>query len=258
MQRDDSKYTKFIVRQILSLCIFVSLMLLTSCEKILFTQEGNTIEKIETYEYFSQLIFYDIFEVELKTDTVFSIQLAAKEKFIENISMSEDSGAIEFRDANFARWMPDYPRPRLLISLPRLDGNILTRSPIKLTSPDTLKLEKLNLVILGKTGEFDLTIDVNNFRMVSGSDDFEFFHFKGKANNASFWPRGSSKVDAEGLICKDCYVYNNSIGDCNVNVTHKLTVRLNTIGNVIYSGNPAEIVIDEESGSGGLIPSGND
>ena len=231
-------------------------MSLTSCEKILFTHEGNTTEKTETYEYFSQLTFYDIFDVELKTDTVFSIKLSSKEKFIENISISEDSGAIGFRDANFARWMPDYPRPRLIISFPRLDGNILTKSPIKLTSTDTLKLENLNLVILGKTGEFDLTMDVTNFKMVNGSDNFEFFLFKGRANSASLWPRGSSLVDASGLICSDCYVYNNSIGDCSVNVTHTLTVRLNTIGNVVYSGNPVEVVVDEESGSGRLIPSG--
>ena len=90
--------------------------------------------------------------------------------------------------------------------------------------------------------------------MVTGSDKFGYYFFRGNANSTRFWPRGNSQVDASELFSQNCYVYNNSIGDCYVNVSQKLEARLNTIGNVIYSGNPKEIVIIEESGSGKVLP----
>ncbi len=240
----------------LSGVLFLSFLFLTfySCEKIIFPDEGEVFEKAENFEYFSKITIYDIFEVELKTDTVFSVRFLSPEKYIENIVIREDSGLLEFYDENFARWLPDYPRPKVIISFPRLDDQILFRSPVKLTNYDTLKLNKLKLILLGKTGEYDLLIDVDYFQMVTGSDNFGYYYFRGNAKSAKLWPRGSSQVNASGLNCRDCNIYNNSIGDCFVNVSHKLEARLNTAGNIIYSGNPEEIKILEQSGSGRLMP----
>ncbi|MEX2370353.1 MAG: DUF2807 domain-containing protein, partial [Bacteroidales bacterium] len=75
-----------------------------------------------------------------------------------------------------------------------------------------------------------------------------------KAGYAHYWPRGSSIADGSELETVNCYVYNNSIGDCSVNVCGKLEVRMNTLGNVIYYGDPQEVVILEESGGGELRP----
>ena len=47
-----------------------------SCERILLTDERERTEKLEIYESFSNLSFYDIFEIELKTDSVFSVKKA--------------------------------------------------------------------------------------------------------------------------------------------------------------------------------------
>ena len=232
------------------------LFTLYSCEKIILSDEGVDIDKVEVYEYFSKIAFYDIFEVELKTDSVFSVKLVSPEKFIENISIQLDSGELTFYDKNFARWLPDYPRPRVTISFPRLDDQVLSRSPLKITTADTLRLERLKLVLLGQTGEYDLLMDVNYFQMVNSSDCFGYYYFRGKAKTAKIWPRGSSQVDASELITRNCNVYNNSIGDCFINASQKIEARLNTAGNVVYSGNPLEIIILEQSGSGRLIPSG--
>jgi hypothetical protein len=243
----------------LKLSIFIlSTLTLNSCEKILYLNEGQAVEKVQAYDYFSKISFYDIFDVELKTDSIFSVKLVSPKKFIENIIIREDSGELVFYDENFARWLPDYPRPKLIISFPRLDDELFAQSPVKLTNYDTLRIDKLNLVFLGRTGETDIIMDVNNFKMVNSSDDVGYYYFRGKANSANIWPRGGSQVDASGLVTNYCIVYNNSIGDCYVNVLHKIQARLNTAGNVIYSGHPQEIIITEQSGSGRLLPSGND
>lgn len=230
---------------------------LNSCEKLIYINEGKETEKVETYDYFSQLTFNDIFEVVLKTDKDFSVRLSSPEKFIENISIRENSGELVFSDKNFSRWLPDYPRPKVVISFPRLDKLILTRSSVKLSCSDTLKLRKLELILLGETGEYDLTMNVDSFIMTTSSDNIGYYVFKGIAGQTDIWLRGSSQVEASGLKSMYCKVYNNSVGDCYINVSNKIEVRLNSIGNVVYSGNPKEIIIIEQSSSGRLLSIGN-
>lgn len=234
--------------------LLIILLTQVSCEKIIMSNEGPESERLEKYDYFSKLTFNDIFEAELKTDTAFSVRLISPEKYIDNIIITLDSGEISFSDENFARWMPDYPRPKVIISFQNLDNQILVNAPVKLTSIDTLKTKQLRLFLLGKTGEYDLTINVKYFHMVTGSDNFGHYYFRGFAKTSALWPRGSCQIDASGLSTEECRVYNNSIDDCYVNVSKKIQARLNTAGNVYYSGNPQEIEIIEVSGSGRLIP----
>lgn len=234
--------------------IFMAILfLLSSCEKLIFSDNEPIQKSFNSYNYFSQISIYDIFEIELKTDSLFSIELETYNKYIENISIVLDSGELVIIDDNNFKSLPDYPRPKLKVTFPKLDDHILIKAPVKMTTIDTLQLPKLKLILLGKTGEFDITMDVAYFQMVTGSDNFGYYSFRGNANSTRFWPRGSSQVDASELSSQNCYVYNNSIGDCFVNVSQKLEAKLNTIGDVIYCGSPKEIVIIEESGSGRVI-----
>lgn len=234
--------------------IFIAILFLfASCEKLIFSDNEPIQKSFNSYNYFSQISIYDIFEIELKTDSIFSVELETSQKYIENISIILDSAELVIEDNNNFKGLADYPRPKLIITFPKLDNQLLLKAPVKLSSIDTLQLAKLKLILLGKTGEFDLTMDVDNFQMVTGSDNFGYYIFRGKANSTRFWPRGSSQVDASELYSQNCYVYNNSIGDCYVNVSQKLEAKLNTIGDVIYCGSPKEIVIIEESGSGRVI-----
>jgi len=246
--RIPSGILKFILIVTLSLTI-------NSCEKLIYINEGKETEKTEIYEYFSKLTFNDIFEVVLKTDKDFSVRLVSPEKFIENIIIHEISGELVFSDENSGRWLPDYPRPKVEISFPRLDNCILTRSSIKLSSSDTLKLQKLELIFLGETGEYDLTMNVDSFKMTTSSDNIGYYVFKGIARQTDFWLRGSSQVDASGLKSYNCKVYNNSVGNCYVNVSNSIEARLDSGGDVVYSGNPKEIVILEQIGRGKILPS---
>jgi len=52
------------------------------------------------------------------------------------------------------------------------------------------------------------------------------------------------------LKTKECEVEIYGSGDCDVNVSESLDVRINGSGNVTYKGNPAE-VNQKVSGSGG-------
>lgn len=223
-----------------------------SCEKVIFPEPEELQQVKITYDYFSAITVCNIFNIELKTDSVYTVVIESYEPYIDNISCTMDSGKIEFRDENRWVWLPDYPRPKLHITFPALDDRIQIDAPVSMRTQDTLQLEKLNIVSLGKTGEFYLNVDVSSFQLTTGSDNYGFYKIGGAAAYSRLWPRGSSILDASELLAEDCYVYNNSMGDCWVNVSGRLEVRLNAMGNLYYSGNPTEILLLEESGTGRL------
>ncbi|MCK4923042.1 MAG: DUF2807 domain-containing protein, partial [Bacteroidales bacterium] len=192
-----NKYLPWTSKFYLNISILgIILFSFSACEKIIFSDPGS-IQKISTtYDYFSQISIYDIFEIELKTDSIFSVELESYKKYIENISIVIDSGELVIKDNNNFKGLADYPRPKLIITFPKLDDQILLKAPVKMTTIETLQLPKLKLILLGKTGECDLTMDVDNFQMVTGSDNFGYYTFRGNSNSTRFWPRGSSQVDA--------------------------------------------------------------
>ncbi len=237
--------------------IIAGLILITlSCEKVLFMEQGDMVVREERFDRFTHVTFYDIFDVELQSGDTYSYRLQAPEKFMERLFVILDSGNLVFRDSNIVKIMADYPRPRVVLSFPELEGTMLLESPVRLTTADTLHIPAFSLQSLGKTGELDLLLDVERFSVTTGSDNSGYYVFRGKALSARYWARGSSIMDASGLEADDVYVFNNSIGDCQVHVSRRLEARLNSAGNVYYTGEPVEVVVSEESGTGRLI-SGN-
>jgi hypothetical protein len=241
------------MKKIKIISLIALLMLFSSCEKVLFSGSGEIETEINTYDYFSKISIYHTFDVELVSDSIFSIEVEATEEHIGNISIELVSFDLKIRDENELKWLTGYQRPKLRISFPKLDDRIFVEYPVNMRSVDTLRLPKLVLLSLGKTGDFDLLLDVDYFQAATGSDNYGSYTFRGSAEHAYLWPRGSSRFDASELQTKTCVVKSNSIGDCWVNVSEKLEAQLNTMGNIYYYGNPDEIVLLEESGSGKLI-----
>lgn len=234
--------------------IAVLLSFLPGCELFIFNDPGQVRSTRYTFESFSNILIQDIFDVELCTDSTFELELETNEKYFENIVIEEDSGKLIISDFNSFKWIPEYPRPKLRICFPELKGTLLLNSPVNLSSSDSLKLPKLSIQSLGKTAECDLIICTDLFSLTTGSDNIARYFIRGRTRKLRLWPRGSSSYDASGLMADDCYIYNNSIGDCTVNVSGKLDAKLNTSGNVYYYGHPKEINLIEESGEGRLIP----
>jgi len=236
-------------------CIFILLLFiqLVSCEKIIFHDSGDLLKDKITYDSFSKIMISSVFDVELFTDTVYSVEVEAFEAYIDYIHQTLDSGCVEIVDKNKLTWLPDYPRPTLKISFPKLDDHLHIMAPVKLITKDTLELPVLRIISLGKVGDIDINIHAVNFQLTTGSDNYGYYIIKGKTENSRIWLRGSSIVDAYELNTNYTYVYNNSVGDCWVDVNNKLIARLNTLGSVYYQGNPDEIEIIEESGEGKLI-----
>jgi len=225
-----------------------------SCEKVLFADQGELQVREEQFDRFTDISFYDIFDVTLLSGDQYSFRLESPEKFMKNIYVQLDSGNLIFSDSNFVKIMADYPRPRVVLTFPELTGTLLLESPVRLTTIDTLRLPAFRIQSLGKTGEIDLLLDADRFSITTGSDNSGYYIFRGKVRSARYWARGSSIMDASGLAAEAVDVFNNSMGDCHVNAGQRLEARLNAAGNVYYTGDPGEVVVTEESGTGRLLP----
>ncbi len=242
------------VNKVLTILISGLIVIPLSCEKVLFMEQGEVVVREEQFDRFTHVSFYNIFDVELQSGDRFGYRLEAYEKYMERLFATLDSGNLVFRDSNIVQIMADYPRPRVVVTFPELEGTMLLESPVRLTTADTLRIPAFRLQSLGKAGEFDLVLNVDRFNVTTGSDNTGYYVFRGKARSARYWARGSSIMDASGLEAEDVYVFNNSIGDCQVFVSRRLEARLNSAGNVFYTGGPDEVVVTEESDTGRLIP----
>lgn len=245
---------KFINRycKVSILFLFGSMILLSGCEKILLNNPGKLITINQQITPFSNITVYDIFNIELKSDTIYSISLHGHSAYIENISVIVDSGVLKINDNNNFKWLADYPRTKITIGFPKIDALHL-KAPVYLVSLDTLKINKFLLISWEKTSEIDLTMDVKSFEFWTTTFDFGHYIFKGKTKSCVLWHKGAGIVDARMLESEIGQVHNYSIGNSYVNVTTKLEVYLNSLGNIYYFGNPKEIFIVEQTSKGQLI-----
>jgi hypothetical protein len=229
-----------------------TLIFFSACEKILLKNPGKQVIVNKLITPFSEIAVYDIFDIEIKSDSIYSLKLSGYSDNIENISFTIDSGVLKIRDDNKYKWLADYPRTKIIIGFPKID-RIWLEVPVHMISLDSLKLERFELISRGKTAEIDLTLDVNSLILWTGSLDFGYYILKGKAKSCYLWHQGNSIADARQLESENCEVYNFSIGNSFVNAITKLKVHLYSAGNIYYRGNPGEIDIAEQSNKGKLI-----
>ena len=229
------------------------------CEKSPFFKSGPEITHKVIFPPFGEIYAGNIFEIELRNDTLFSLEMTGTENMLEKIGYSVIDGRLELTDKNSLKWLPDYPRVKLTISFPGISEITLSLAePSYVFSKDTLVVSSLSLLPEGLLAEIDLTVDASYLFLRTRYDDFGHYIFRGKSENAEFRFFGSAKVDASKLVAKNASVRNVSIGDCYVNVTDLLRVWLIHYGNVYYSGRPEEVIIESMGSKGRLIPADPD
>jgi hypothetical protein len=233
-------------------CIFLTALIINvSCEKtIFFSGDQDHTLYLETEE-FDTVVINDVFNIEVRSDSVYSIRLEGGEKLIKNISVKTNNNSLYLKDNNSFKWLPDYPGVRVTISFPALSKMVL-RSPSTITSYDTLHLDNFSLYSLGHTAIMDITLIAHSIRFTTDGNNFGHYTFRGYSRHADLWQRGSSKLFAEDMETEFMKITNNSIADSYVYVNRQLVAVINHYGNVYYRGNPEEIIIKDMSSRGNL------
>lgn len=234
------------------LTITFMMSLITSCSEGIFSHDENSGTEQRALPSFSKIELNSIVDIKLVNDSVFSVKLDGDPGNFNKIITEVINDTLKIYDQNTRTWVPDYVRTSLEIHFPDLK-KIMLWQPCDLTNADTLVLDNLTILALGNTTRTNLTIKMNSFYLVTGSNDFGYYILNGVANTTTLWPRGSAIIHAENLDNQSIKVTSNTIADTRVYAPGKLTVAITSTGNVLYSGNPASIEMLDQSGKGNLI-----
>ena len=225
---------------------------ITSCSEGIFSHDETSGNEFRTLPTFSKIQLNSIVDIKLVNDSVFSVKLDGDPANFKEIITEVINDTLKIYDHNTRTWVPDYVRTSLEIHFPDLK-KIMLWQPCNLTNADTLRLNSLIIWALGNTTRTNLTIKMNSFYLVTGSNDFGYYTLHGMANTTTLWPRGSAIIHAENLDNHSLKVTSNTIADTRVYAPGKLSVAITSTGNVLYSGNPTSIEMLDESGKGRLI-----
>ncbi len=238
--------------------LFVKLVLMlviisvASCSEGLFSHDETNGTETRSLPAFSKIQVNSIVDIRLVKDSVFSVKLDGDPGNFNQIFTEVVNDTLRINDHNTRTWVPDYVRTSLEIHFTDLQ-KIMLWAPCDLTNTDTLQLNSLIIWALGNTTRTNLTIKMNSFYLVTGSNDFGYYILNGVATTTNLWPRGSAIIHAENLDNEYLKVTSNTIADTRVYAPGKLTVAITSTGNVLYSGNPSSIEMLDESGKGKLI-----
>jgi hypothetical protein len=222
------------------------------CEKGFFFRSDTEVTVKTILIPFEEISVNDIFEIELKNDTVFSAQMTGRKNILDNISVEVIGNSLEISDKNSYKWLPDYPVVKLLISFPDL-SLIDINSASRVYSKDTLNISRLSILAGAQLIELDLAVDALYIHLRTGTDNYGHYTLKGYTESSDLWLFGSAQLWAGKLRTNTARVRNYSIGDCYVYVNNELRVWLEHYGNIYYYGSPEEIIIERESSRGRLI-----
>ena len=232
------------------LFIIIISVLVTTCKKNALFLAGDNATGTVQLEPFDKIEIKDVFDIVLISDTIDYITIECGENLLPNIEVAQENTLIYLYNHNKYHWSREYENVNLEIHSTSLK-TITIREPITLNTRDTFKMESISITDWSKISIVDMTVDVNHLSLGVSASNTGDYTLRGRTNTCSFRAWGSCFYFANQLEANACTVRHDGIGDVYVNVKNKLTVRLNTYGNVYYKGSPQLDV--EKYSSGSLI-----
>lgn len=230
----------------LNICLFLVLVLNSSCQKILFNEDERVKEIM--LDDFHAVKIYGIYNFVLVQDSINRLVISGKND-INSIDAIINNDTLIIDDHKNISFNPN--RNTLSLHFSNLDF-IDSYDPINLSNKDTLQTDQLTLVAEGEIAEVRLVFKCNRFIALNNSNTLGYLHFIGKTKSCWIWNRYGSRIFADSLRCKDAAVYNESVGDVSINASDNILAFIRGPGNICYHGTPV-INLAEKRGTGKLI-----
>jgi hypothetical protein len=226
--------------------IILATFLIISCQKILFKEDESTREIL--LKDFHALKISGIYNFVLIQDSTNRLVITGKNDihFIDAL-IKDDTLIID--DHKKLSFNPN--KNTLVLHFSNLKY-IDSSDPINLSNRDTIKADQFILIAEGEIAEVRLVFKCNFFLTTNNSNTLGYLHFIGKAESCWIWNRYGSCMYADSLLCKDAAIYNDSVGDVNINASDNIEAFIRGPGNICYYGNPV-INLVEKRGTGKII-----
>ena len=226
--------------------IVLGSLLIISCQKIFFNEEEGTREI--ALEEFHNVKILGIYNLVLVQDSTDRLVITGKND-IGSVDAITRNDTLVIDDHKKRSFNPD--KNSLVLHFTHIEQLELF-DPVRLTNRDTLKADNFRFFAIGEIAEVRIAIKCNYLLLATNSNTLGYLYFSGKANNCWIWNRYGSCIFADSLLCKDAAIYNESVGNVNINAADNINAFIRGPGNIGYYGTPV-ITITEKRGTGKLI-----
>lgn len=215
----------------------------------------RTTGEVETVTFdlseFSKIEVNNELYVTIKTGPRKSISVTTGENLLPNIEFEIVNDKLTLYDNNGCSWVREYDFPKVTITTPEL-SEIRQNGGGIIKSEGFLTFENLVLISEERTGDFELEIQNENIRIIS--NDLSNFALSGATNRLVIgFFAGDGRFDGTKLEAKEVEVFQRGTNDMFVHATERLSGRIISNGNVIYTKTIPPVVDVSLEGSGNLI-----
>ena len=257
-------------RNVIAVLFFLVSLMSTSCSKMdpIFSNGEPITEQREVDHHFAAISMYNNVNVRLVHDRHPHLELTCPKNLIDKVTTEIEGDTLVIRNENEYHWLRsfDYSIDLTVYYDSQRQINFASVGDLRSTEPikgsgeqsidstalgiDTLMIRCFNLNINEGCGDIDLTFDCNVVKsyFTNGTSQVTL---RGTAEYTEIIMRSYGVVHAENLYSNFVRVQSHSTNDAYVWARTKLTVWLNSIGNVYYKGNPW--IVKDGTGDGQVI-----
>ena len=225
----------------------ILVLLFFSCKK-----EEMEIRKEINFAAFSHIALNSDFEVYLKEDTVYKIELVGYQNSIKEVEVLQVMDTLYFANNRKIKWLtPTKNKIKIYVtSLPL--KKVMADEGCYIQTINPITSAEFGLVLSGKTNEANLELNTNIFYYWNDFTGGKLT-LKGNTNILKLWNFALMTIDAKALVANVAVIENSSKGSCNATVLKKLEYSISGKGNIEIFGNPIEVVNHGISSTGKLI-----
>ncbi len=226
---------------------------------VLFYCKDNNLDettRLVAPPAFHYLEFNGVFSVYLVQDTVYSIRIVGSSNTLENISLKTEGDTLRISNESKRKWLnPETNKVKLYIHSNQLKY-IIANATCYFETVNPITSDQFSLIMGAKTKLMEARLDLNcnSFLYWNNHLSGGRLTLTGNVNNLSIYTFATESVDASNLIANYALIENNSKGNCEVIVSNRLEYSIRGSGNIYIGGNPKEIIMNEKTSTGQLIP----
>lgn len=221
------------------------MLLFYSCDFRVSEYKGESIEKEMEIKEFSSLHVKGAFEIVLLQGDKAELRFEGNEELINEIKMdqNDDQLSIILRSDKNKTFKKN--ELKIFITLANLE-NLVFEGVGEIKTDGFLMLDKIEINGKG-VGNIELNLDAEE--IITELNFVGNMKLTGTAEQVFLSNEGIGNIDAAELIAQNVEIISKGIGAVSVYCENELSIEVNGIGSVTYTGNP-EVISEKVSGIG--------
>ena len=208
-----------------------------------FTSTGNIVREVRNIAEFDSIDMEDYVNLILSEDSVNKVEVEAGQNILDGIDTKVIDRQLTIRNNTKCNWLRSYSKPvNVYVSVKNLkkiyynsSGNITTLTPIR---SDNLKVD-----VWGGAGTIDMNLDIKGFGYFIIHMGTADFNLHGTCSICTIFAGDFGLIQAKDLQTGYAFVTNHGSNDVYVRARQFLKARIESIGNIYYTGNPDSLDI---------------